>query len=441
MMTNRHPGRINFGFDAQETSDGSFIPNGVSRDVWKSTSGMDRENVIEGVNFRESKLLYFMKQAGFQLNFQTVESLAVSDSPWFYVLRPFGVPELETTLSNFTKPALDDIASGKCFILIDYAHEGFSRWMFMRIYDALQKHPLPAQQIILVSGDLNVESIHRRFVEEFQIIRQIRVIPVNYFKNQVAEYMKSGQFRDLHTDWNEIKNKRKRAKLFLNFNRRNRLHRIFTVMQLQKHKLLSRGFVSLPDEFEGNSNEVAIEDECKRFNVSKSVVEEIRAGYERLHRILPLYVDVEEMFTNHAHTHPTWVYTDSWLSLVAETLFFESVENQIFISEKTWKAVMNFHPFLIIGDAHTLKTLKDLGFRTFHPYMDESYDEVSDHEKRLKLVIDELQRLSEMSEDQLFEWFTAISGILIHNYQQLQKNSYDETFREWNLFINNTKTN
>jgi hypothetical protein len=309
----------------------------------------------------------------------------------------------------------------------------------MRIYDALQKHPLPAQQIILVSGDLHAELVHKRFVEEFQISQQIKVVSVNYFKNQVAEYMKSERFQDSHIDWNEIKNKRKREKLFLNFNRRNRLHRIFTVMQLQKRNLLSRGFVSLPSEFEGKSNEIILEDESRRFNVSELVVEELRRGYAELHRILPLFVDVNEMNTNHAHTHPTWVYTDSWLSLTAETLFFESTEGQLFISEKTWKAMMNYHPFLIIGNVHTLGALKDLGFRTFHPYIDESYDEVKDPEARLKLVINEVSRLSEMSEEQLFEWFTAIKDILIHNYQQLQKNNYENTFRKWNLFINETK--
>jgi hypothetical protein len=56
------------------------------------------------------------------------------------------------------------------------------------------------------------------------------------------------------------------------------------------------------------------------------------------------------------------------------------------LSEKIFKPISNLQPFLVIGDYLTLAELKKLGFKTFSPFIDESYDNERDSYKRMELI-------------------------------------------------------
>jgi len=340
------------------------------------------------------------------------------------MLRPYGVPKLDKTFQSLSSDVRDEMNSGKCHLLIDYAHEGFSWWMFERIYNALDTIALPHEQVVLLSGDFNVDFTHARYIQEYHITNPIRAYPLNYFKNLIGERLSSPRFSSECLAWSQLVEKRTRSKLFLNLNRRNRLHRIVTVVQLQQRDLLDLGFVSLPDKFEGRTNEEAIEDEGTRYGVSTSLMRDLRVNYLQLKPLLPLRVDVDAMMVDQRHLHPTWPYLETWMSLVSESLFFESSLGQVFLSEKIWEPMVKFHPFLLIGDANSLATLRCLSFRTFHPYINETYDSVLDHEQRLNMVLDELQRLSMMPEENRYKWFMGMKDALIHNYETLKANKF-----------------
>ncbi|HEV2863944.1 MAG TPA: hypothetical protein VGX48_23310 [Pyrinomonadaceae bacterium] len=424
-----------FGFD-HETDEGSFMPNGVPPADWPAPGAADLENPLPGVHFRHSRLLHFLKRAGVNVRREKSERLAASARTWFYPLRPFGVPELGAAFGGLSPAVRREVESGRCYLLVDYAHEGYSRWMFERVYEALRRVPLPPEQVVLISGDLNAGATHARYVVEHGITRPVRVHALNYFRNVVADYMATPEFRESGLTWQQVEAKRERARLYLNFNRRNRLHRVLAAVRLHRRGLLGRGYVSLPDSFEGQTNERAAEDEGARFGVSAALMRELREGYPQLRPLLPLRVDVEEVLTNHAHTHPTWPYSESWLSLVSESLFFESAPGQVFFSEKIWKPMMNYHPFLLLGDAHSLAALRGLGFRTFHPHLDESYDGVADHERRFRMVIDELERVSRMPEAELYDWFMGMKEVLVHNHEWLRAGGFDPAFvRIWDSYV------
>jgi hypothetical protein len=51
-------------------------------------------------------------------------------------------------------------------------------------------------------------------------------------------------------------------------------------------------------------------------------------------------------------------------------------------------------PFVLYGVQGQLQHLRDLGFRTFQPYIDESYDLESNYEKRFDMITQEVDRLS-----------------------------------------------
>ena len=71
-------------------------------------------------------------------------------------------------------------------------------------------------------------------------------------------------------------------------------------------------------------------------------------------------------------------YHRSRIELVAET-----VTDFFFVTEKTVKPIRAGIPFVVVGSVNFLRTLRKLGFKTFAPWIDESYDAEPDEHKRI----------------------------------------------------------
>ena len=76
-------------------------------------------------------------------------------------------------------------------------------------------------------------------------------------------------------------------------------------------------------------------------------------------------------------------------------------------------------PFLIIGQYRTLETLKELGFKTFSEWIDESYDTEVDYDVRMSKIHNEIKRISNFSIKEMDELYFNMKTILLHNSSQL----------------------
>ena len=63
-----------------------------------------------------------------------------------------------------------------------------------------------------------------------------------------------------------------------------------------------------------------------------------------------------------------------------------------------------------------LKQLRNWGFQTFQPLIDESYDKELDKDKRFDMVISQIIKLCEMPIEEIHEWYWSIEDRLKHNY-------------------------
>ena len=71
--------------------------------------------------------------------------------------------------------------------------------------------------------------------------------------------------------------------------------------------------------------------------------------------------------------NPKWYYK-SKVNIISETMLYP---NLIHLTEKTWKAIYLGIPFVIYAPSrYYLKTLRDMGFKTFNSVIDEGYDEM-----------------------------------------------------------------
>lgn len=119
-------------------------------------------------------------------------------------------------------------------------------------------------------------------------------------------------------------------------------------------------------------------------------------------------------------------YNDSYFHLVTETFFGPNV----FLSEKIFKPIANLQPFLVFGDYLTLAELRRLGFKTFEPFIDESYDLEKDPKKRMLLLEKELIKLKNMPIEELHNWYYSITDILLYNQKHLYTFENYECFDE-----------
>jgi len=81
--------------------------------------------------------------------------------------------------------------------------------------------------------------------------------------------------------------------------------------------------------------------------------------------------------------NPQW-YDDTYFTTVVETWQAGKCD---LISEKIFKPIAYYHPFVVIGQLHTLTRLHQLGFETYENLFDESYDDIQNFGQRLDAVI------------------------------------------------------
>jgi hypothetical protein len=110
-------------------------------------------------------------------------------------------------------------------------------------------------------------------------------------------------------------------------------------------------------------------------------------------------------------------FSNSYWNMVLETRM-DLADNfaSVFITEKTWKPIANAQPFMILGNANSLRYLKSLGYRTFSEIgIDESYDELSDPADRFQAVCKRVDHIFNAPADVHVEIMENAREILLHN--------------------------
>jgi hypothetical protein len=116
-----------------------------------------------------------------------------------------------------------------------------------------------------------------------------------------------------------------------------------------------------------------------------------------------------------------YLYTDSYASFVLETLYDAEQSGGAFITEKTFKAILNGHPFVVFGCAGSLATLRKLGYRTFDHLIDNSYDSIEHNTDRFRAT---MQAVESLLDQDLHSWYQACLPDIRHNQQLFTASKY-----------------
>ena len=75
---------------------------------------------------------------------------------------------------------------------------------------------------------------------------------------------------------------------------------------------------------------------------------------------------------------------------------------------------MSCKPFIVLSSKDFLKNLRNIGFKTFHPIIDESYDEIDDLVERTKSAFNSFLELQQHDQQMVR---LHLKDILDHNEQ------------------------
>lgn len=233
---------------------------------------------------------------------------------------------------------------------------------------------------------------------------------------------------------------KKYNKKFLCLNGYWRQHRAAIVFLLKSLGVLDKGIISYNIKnchFDTSGNETyqMLYDCMNHYPEIKKLLEDNKEVLTKIDHILldTEYNQTKENLANIKNLHNDW-YNDTYFSIVTETNFpaFYPIDSKFssdfmkdnvgrLYSEKIFRTIIYKHPFLATGPKHFLKGLKWLGYKTFHPFIDESYDEESDDVKRLLMIVKEAKRLCELSDNELKQFLDATKEICDFNFELLKK--------------------
>jgi hypothetical protein len=112
---------------------------------------------------------------------------------------------------------------------------------------------------------------------------------------------------------------------------------------------------------------------------------------------------------------PNELYRNSYISLVTESHFSEK---SAFISEKSFKPLIHYHPFLILGEHGILSQLRNMGYETFPELFDETYDTILDDKERFYAVVTEIKKWCEKTEHEKNKLIESVSHKLVANHSR-----------------------
>ena len=113
-----------------------------------------------------------------------------------------------------------------------------------------------------------------------------------------------------------------------------------------------------------------------------------------------------------AMDHPLAEFGRTWFTVVTET---EMASRPVRITEKPLKPLMNFHPFIMLGNPGSLGLLREYGFQTFGAVFDEAYDQEPDPRQRFEMVFREVERLCHLDEAELERLGRRVEETVIFN--------------------------
>ncbi len=313
---------------------------------------------------------------------------------------------------------LHHVRASKGYFLIDLSAEAFIQDNHLEsIHRYFENNHIPMCKIIYLTGCMNADTVYNDWCNRKGIPNtdRERMLLVSFPISQHSISTNLWQMTEPVYNTESVP-----QKLFLCWNRRFRNHRTALVLSLEKLGLVDRSYISMGRVDPENSS-FEFSHTVSNHLISRLRIEQEYA--ESFMRKLPLVIDGETLIAQMCQDFNAAArdfYSNSLLSIVTETNF---EQKELTLTEKSFKPSKEKHPFIILGVPGALKAMRELGFKTFSEFWDESYDETENHGERLIKIVELCQYIGSWDNDKILDFKRRVKPILDHNYQTLNTNT------------------
>ena len=374
---------------------------------------------------------------GNRFSYFGIDNLPEDDRKYIYPIELLHAPGIQVSWGTIPKKVWDMVNEDRCIIVFDYEHEGkfdyheFNTWW--NYTWQIWKPFVKLENIYFLTGDLNCKmhlsdsDLRKQFIPMIHFVETYAKEAVTLLdRNQLHDGHLGYTWKKHTIDDIDIENKFKY--FYCPMRNCEKDHRKALGLYFEKHQLWKDNNISFL-KVGYKKGKYPLQFYHKKPNVMKGKYEKTPLMERLEHGLLsklderrPVQFDTfdlpeEKMESFTSGFADNWDrYQECFLHIVSETIFTEQKGiNNVFLSEKIFKPIVNLHPFIVFASRFTLRELKKLGFKTFHPFIDESYDRIDNDETRFLMLLDELDKFRKWTPEELKEWWKSILPILKHN--------------------------
>lgn len=327
------------------------------------------------------------------------------------------IPSKKSIFERLNPAFLNNIRRGNAILLIDQSVEGYSMpWLWSWFHAKCAKLDINPEAIIYLTGDQSCLDQYNAWCALHNPAKRLKILP----STSLSMYIRIHYDRaNLNIRFDDILQHKAKNKddlyLFDCINMRPRMSRMVFFLHLVNSGLIKHGNVSMPHIDTWVPNGTIFEPNFLRaHNLPVDLENKLPPGSTPMiakHNHEPAIAGTNEYY-KFVERILADMYKNSWVSLVTESSFFQR-DCSVFISEKSFKPIASMQPFITVGAKHSLKYIRKLGYKTFHPFIDESYDDLDDGDRMLAILkaVEQIKQIKDK-----VQWFASMRDILEHNH-------------------------
>lgn len=351
----------------------------------------------------------------------------IEEKKSFYVPIPILNDHLGTVnidLVSLPNDLVDYIHKGKAKVIIYQDSEGFlykdSDIEWLNTFAS--KHNIKKDSLIVESANQKFKTICKDYERKYLIENKFTILPSTDFEDRpwFTKSPKNYPFELTHHyktffDYLDRKVHYAHNKKMMAVARRYSGERAAIFHKVQTTPLLKETTYSSLHNPYGNKKEDCIRYvEMLNLKNQRQVTNWLSKNFDFENGHSCDFTDHKENWASEINPH---IHYDTLVNVVIET--HQSPSKEIFFSEKTYRPFYTAQPFIIFGNPGSLKVLKEMGYKTFDKFWDESYDDDLPISERLEKLYSTMTYIAETPMEELNRLMEYFEPILRHNFNVL----------------------
>jgi len=410
-----------------------------------------------------------------QRHFKPIEEINKNE-PFAYIISIDGCDEdtlaelmyygREMLMQDLVRSPLSDEAkhelntNSKASIIIENTAEGHASFqLFNSIHVLVSLLGVPYNKVFYTNSTSNIEECYEKYLLErpYALIEKINVFGSGEWTEMVCQLMLQDVYnleqQDDFCEWgnplpeeqtikmsvdpmctsylNAVHPDLDRPHLFM-FKHMNakRGHRSAFLSLLNSRGLLENNMFSTPDDW--NATFTCGEEYLREWFWDRRQTAFYHEYLDNLYDLKPKVPTFIDRDHNHLDFDPNTnfssdqqMYFNARRNCDIEIIGESEFNGSRFITEKFFKAIIFKQPFIMLGTSETLVEIsRNMGYRTFAPFINEGYDGNDDLKQRMEMIADEIQRLTDLKKDpaKWKEWNEGVRHIVTYNYNTYVNN-------------------